>query len=176
MKTDEHLYTISRTEFAKEIGKSREAVKKDMQRGKYKDLYIFKDGKYFFKSREGVGAKQHLSPLLMYPAKRKIRRGGHEAAVKKGRYPNAAFAEHNHMKKYLALRGKLSPQELALVPSVERMVKEERQKQLRDEYYANKPTFAPSKNYGQMLTARDLERTKYEPTNRGTKKPTKYYY
>jgi hypothetical protein len=80
------------------------------------------------------------------------------------------------MKKYLALRGKLSPQELALVPSVERMVKEERQKQLRDEYYANKPTFAPSKNYGQMLTARDLERTKYEPTNRGTKKPTKYYY
>ena len=43
MKTDEHLYTISRTEFAKEIGKSREAVKKDMQRGKYKDLYIFKD-------------------------------------------------------------------------------------------------------------------------------------
>lgn len=83
MKTDEHLYTISRTEFAKEIGKSREAVKKDMQRGKYKDLYIFKDGKYFFKSREGVGAKQHLSPLLMYPAKRKIRRGGHEAAVKK---------------------------------------------------------------------------------------------
>jgi len=50
MKTDEHLYTISRTEFAKEIGKSREAVKKDMQRGKYKDLYIFKDGKYFFKT------------------------------------------------------------------------------------------------------------------------------
>ena len=94
-----------------------------MQRGKYKDLYIFKDGKYFFKSREGVGAKQHLSPLLMSPVKPKIRRGGHEAAVKKGRYPNRAFAEHNHMKKYLALRGKLSPQELALVPSVERMVK-----------------------------------------------------
>ena len=112
----------------------------------------------------------------MAELKPKIRRGGHEAAVKKGRYPNRAFAEHNHMKKYLALRGKLSPQELALVPSVERMVKEERQKQLRDEYYANKPTFAPSKNYGQMLTARDLERTKYEPTNRGTKKPTKYYY
>ena len=118
MKTDEHLYTLTRTEFAKEIGKSREAVKIGMRRGKYKDLYIFKDGKYFFKSREGVGAKQHLSPLLMSPVKRKIRRGGHEAAVKKGRYPNTAFAEHNHMKKYLALRGKLSPQELALVPRV----------------------------------------------------------
>ena len=50
MKTDEHLYTLTRTEFAKEIGKSREAVKIGMRRGKYKDLYIFKDGKYFFKS------------------------------------------------------------------------------------------------------------------------------
>jgi hypothetical protein len=52
MKTDEHLYTISRTEFAKEIGKSREAVKIGHERGKYKDLYIFKNGKYFFKSQE----------------------------------------------------------------------------------------------------------------------------
>ena len=63
MKTDEHLYTLTRTEFAKEIGKSREAVKIGMRRGKYKDLYIFKDGKYFFKSRDRVGAKQDLSPL-----------------------------------------------------------------------------------------------------------------
>ncbi len=31
MLTDEHLYTLTRTEFAKEIGKSREAVKKDMK-------------------------------------------------------------------------------------------------------------------------------------------------
>ena len=177
MLTDEHLYTLTRTEFAKAIGKSREAVKKDMQRGKYKQLYIFKNGQYYFKTREGVRENKGLSPVDLYPVKKsKVNRGGHESAVRKGRYPNNAFAEHNHMKKYLALRGKLSPQELALVPSVERMVKEERQKQLRDEYYANKPTFAPSKNYGQMLTARDLERTKYEPTNRGTKKPTKYYY
>ena len=65
MKTDEHLYTLTRTEFAKEIGKSREAVKIGMRRGKYKDLYIFKDGKYFFKSRDRVGAKQDLSPLIM---------------------------------------------------------------------------------------------------------------
>ena len=36
-----------------------------------------------------------------------------------------------------------APQELAMVPTVERMVKEERQKQLREEYYANKPTYAP---------------------------------
>ncbi len=54
MLTDEHLYILTRTEFAKEIGKSREAVKKDMKRGKYKELYIFKNNQYYFKTREAV--------------------------------------------------------------------------------------------------------------------------
>ena len=47
MLSDEHLYTLTRTEFAKEIGKSREAVKQDMRRGKYRDLYIFKNIEVF---------------------------------------------------------------------------------------------------------------------------------
>ena len=152
MKTDEHLYTISRTEFAKEIGKSREAVKIGMTRGKYKDLYIFKNGKYFFKSREEMGAKQHCTLVDMYPVKPKVNRGNHEVAVKKGRYPNAAFAEHNHMKKMVALRGKMSPEELALVPTVERMVKQERQKQLQEnlELTRSKPQ-GYTRNYGTGL-------------------------
>ena len=137
MKTDGHLYTLTRLEFAKNIGKSKEAVKKDMMRGKYKDLYIFKNGQYYFKSREAVRDIKGLSPLNLYPVKKsKINRGGHESAVRKGRYPNNAFAEHNHMKKMLALRGKMTPEELAMVPDVERMVKQERQKQLREEYEA----------------------------------------
>ena len=137
MKTDDHLYTLTRLEFAKNIGKSKEAVKKDMMRGKYKDLYIFKNGQYYFKSREAVRDIKGLSPLNLYPVKKsKINRGGHESAVRKGRYPNNAFAEHNHMKKMLALRGKMTPEELAMVPDVERMVKQERQKQLREEYDA----------------------------------------
>ena len=57
MQTDQHLYTLTRSEFAKEIGKSREAVKQDMRRGKYKQLYIFVDGKYKFKIREAVREK-----------------------------------------------------------------------------------------------------------------------
>ncbi len=149
MKTDEHLYTISRSEFAKEIGKSREAVKIGMKRGKYKDLYIFKNGKYFFKSQEGVREKQDCTLVDMYPVKPKVNRGGHESAVKKGRYPNQAFANHNHMKKMVALRGKMSPEELALVPTVERMVKQERQKQLQEnlELTRKKPQ-GYTKNYG----------------------------
>ena len=50
---DEHLYTLSRTDFAKEIGKSREAVKMDMRRGKYKVCYIFSNGEYEVKSTFG---------------------------------------------------------------------------------------------------------------------------
>ena len=38
LKTDDHLYTLSRLEFAKTIGKSKNAVKLAMMRGKYKDL------------------------------------------------------------------------------------------------------------------------------------------
>ena len=140
METDTHLYTLTRLEFAKTIGKSKEAVKKDMQRGKYKNLYIFKDGKYYFKSREAVRENKGLSPVDLYPVKKsKINRGGHESAVRKGRYPNNAFAEHNHMKKMIALRGKMTPEELAMVPDVERMVKQERQKRLQEEYEAKLP-------------------------------------
>ena len=36
------------------------------------------------------------------------------------------------MKKLLALRGRMSPEELALVPQVEQKVKEERKKQLTE--------------------------------------------
>ena len=39
----------------------------------------------------------------------------------------------------LALRGKMTPEELAMVPDVEKMVKQERQKQLREEYEAKLP-------------------------------------
>ena len=134
MLTDEHLYTLTRTEFAKEIGKSREAVKQDMRRGKYRDLYIFKNGQYKFKSRETVRSNQGTVPFVMYPTKKKINRGGHEDALKKGRYPNQAFANHNHMKKFLSLKGKLTPEQLNLVPEIERKVLAEDQKRKMDNY------------------------------------------
>ena len=99
-----------------------------------------------------MGAKQHCTLVDMYPVKPKVNRGNHEVAVKKGRYPNAAFAEHNHMKKMVALRGKMSPEELALVPTVERMVKQERQKQLQEnlELTRSKPQ-GYTRNYGTGL-------------------------
>ena len=140
MISDEHLYTLTRTEFAKEIGKSREAVKQDMRRGKYRDLYIFKNGQYKFKSREAVRSNQGTIPLDLYPSSRKkINRGGHEEAIKKGRYPNSAFAEHNTMKKFLSLKGKLKPEQLNLVPEIERKVLAEDQKKKMEVYRSKIP-------------------------------------
>jgi len=181
MKTDEHLYTISRTEFANEQGKSREAIKKAMSRGKYQDLYIFKNGKYFFKSREAVGENMPLSPLPVSPSKIKINRGGHESAVKKGRYPNQAFANHNHMKKMIALRGQMSPEELALVPTVEAMVKDQRRKDLRDNEDTLRNTRGNTqrntfKHYGGMMTANELHRASYTANNYGKDDDDYKYY
>jgi len=133
IKTDDHLYTLTRGEFAKEIGKSTDCVKKNMKRGKYKDLYIFKNNQYLFKSREAVREIGVVYPVKVYPVKRKINRGNHEDAVRKGRYPNQAFANHNHMKKMIALRGKLSPEELAMIPELENKAKQERRRQLHEE-------------------------------------------
>jgi len=180
MKTDEHLYTISRTEFANEQGKSREAIKKAMSRGKYQDLYIFKNGKYFFKTREAVGENIALSPLKVSPTKIKINRGGHESAVKKGRYPNKHFANHNHIKKMIALRGRMSAEELALVPTVEAMVKDQRRKDLRDNENTLRNTrgntLSNFKHYGGMMTASELHRASYTASNRGSTKHKKGPY
>ena len=180
MLSDEHLYTLTRSQFANEIGKSREAVKKDMQRGKYKDLYIFKNNQYYFKTRETVRSNKGSMPVNLYPVKRKINRGGHESAVKKGRYPNRAFAEHNHMKKMLALRGKMSPEELAMVPDVERMVRAERQKQIRDTLETPRGNTQSQTGMRRgvgmhMQTPSEMRRWDYEPTKRGENKIKEYY-
>ena len=180
MQTDEHLYTLTRSEFAKEIGKSREAVKKNMKRGKYKDLYIFKNNQYYFKSREAVREKQVLYPVKLSPVKRKINRGGHEMAVKKGRYPNRAFAERNHMKKFIALRGKMSPEELAMVPDVEQRIRAERQKQIRDTLETPRGNTQSQTGMRRgvgmhMQTPSEMRSWDYEPTRRGKKEVKGYY-
>ena len=197
MQTDQHLYTLTRTEFAKEIGKSREAVKQDMRRGKYKQLYIFENGKYKFKSREAVRENKGTIPLEVYPSnKRKINRGGHEEAIKKGRYPNQAFANHNQMKKFLSAKGKLTPEQLRLVPEIESKVLAEHQRLKREEYQSKlPPRVSPRgvlKNYTSGLFnesnkgyndiryhspyAHHHQPSKFEPTNRGTKKKVPEYY
>ena len=173
IKTDDHLYTLTRGEFAKEIGKTTDCVKKNMKRGKYKDLYIFKNNQYLFKSREAVRGIGVVYPVKMYPAKRKINRGNHEVAVKKGNYPNQAFANHNHMKKMIALRGKLSNEELALVPGIEAKAKEERRRQVQDQTQTHRgDTLRNTRSHNTMYHPKyggfvSVDDNKYKSTNYG---------
>ena len=198
MLTDQHLCTLTRTEFSKAIGKSREAVKQDMRRGKYKDLYIFENGKYKFKSREAVRENKGTVPLEVYPSnKKKINRGGHDNAIKKGRYPNQAFANHNTMKKFLSAKGKLSPEQLRLVPEIESKVLAEHQRLKREEYQSKLPPRETPrgnnlKNYTSGIfnesnkgyndvryysaNAHQYNPSKFQPTNRGKKKKVPEYY
>ena len=75
-------------------------------------------------------------PIRMNPLKRKINRGNHD---KPGAYASSTmkrvpeqFRTHNHLKKVVALRGKLSPEELALIPRLEVEAKAQRRKELQD--------------------------------------------
>ena len=141
LKTDEHLYTISRSDFAKSIGKSRQAVKKDMMRGKYKDLYIFKNGKYYFKTKEAVRENYGLSPVSLYPVKtkRKVNRGNHD---KPGAYSSSTmkrvppqFKVRNAMVKLMSAKGRIRPEDQKYVPMLEKKteqwLREEKQKSLK---------------------------------------------
>jgi|TARA_R110000787_G_scaffold207800_1_gene317841 hypothetical protein len=139
MKTDEHLYTLTRLEFAKSIGKSKNAVKLAMMRGKYKDLYIFKNKKYFFKSREAMRENHGLEPITVNPLKRKINRGNHD---KPGAYASSTmkrvppqFKVRNAMVKLMSAKGKIKPEDQKYVhileKKTEQWLREEKQKSLK---------------------------------------------
>ena len=180
MKTDTHLYTLTRGEFAKEIGKSTDCVKKNMKRGKYKELYIFINSQYFFKSREAVREIGVVYPVKSYPVKRKINGGNHEIAMEKGNYPNRAFANHNHMKKMIALRGKLSNEELALIPELENKAKAERRRQVHQETTHRGDTLRNTRSHNTMYHPKyggfvSVDDNKYKSTNYGTFSDKDYY-
>jgi hypothetical protein len=139
LKTDEHLYTLSRSDFAKTIGKSKNAVKLDMKRGKYKDLYIFKNGQYYFKTREAVRENIGLKPHYPTPLKRKINRGNHD---KPGAYTSSTmkrvppqFKVRNAMVKLMSAKGKIKPEDQKYIhileQKTEQWLREEKQKSLK---------------------------------------------
>lgn len=103
---DENKYTLSRSDFAKRIGKSIGAVKQDMRRGKYKDLYIFKNGTYFFRLEEEVRENYESTEVHLYPisSKKAVNRGNHF----KAKYPNESFKKHNELKMLLKIKEQIS--------------------------------------------------------------------
>jgi len=109
---DQHLYTLTRGQFAKSIGKSIGSVKIAMRRGGYKDDYIYVNGRYLFRPRECTRENHVNVPSTIVPPK--VNRGNHS----KGNYQNIkgnngeAFKEHNKMKKLIALKKNI-PEDVA---------------------------------------------------------------
>lgn len=127
IKTDEHLYTMTRSKFSKSIGKSRDAVKIGMRRGKYKDDYIFNGTKYLFKPREAMRVFQGVSPVTKIV--KRPNRGNHF----KGKYPNNSFRKHNELKMLAKLKGVTDPEVLENLPQAIEIAKQQKQNRIREQ-------------------------------------------
>lgn len=137
IKTDEHLYTLTRVEFARSIGKSREAVKQGMRRGQYKDDYIYNGKQYLFKPRERMRDFKDLT--IGTKVKKRPNRGNHF----NGKYPNESFRRHNEMKMLAKLKGVTDPEVLDNLPQAIEVAKQQKQNRIKQRLMESVP-----KNYG----------------------------
>jgi hypothetical protein len=62
---NDNEYTLTRSAFAKSIGKTIGSVKQAMRRGNYKDQYVVRNGQYFF--RPGEGLRENRGPTYTAP-------------------------------------------------------------------------------------------------------------
>ena len=99
-------FTLTRNEYAKEIGKTPNAVRMMMRHGKLTGEYRFDGSKYIFRSskrpRENYD-NDHPVNVKMTTPKKTIKRGNHFKAD----YPNEAFKLHNQYKKEQAILNKI---------------------------------------------------------------------
>ena len=98
-------FYLTRNEYAKEIGKTPNAVRMMMRHGKLTGEYRFDGSKYIFRSskrpRENYENDHPVKAKLTTP--KKVKRGNHFKAD----YPNEAFRLHNQYKKEQAILNKI---------------------------------------------------------------------
>jgi len=140
---NDNKYTLTRSAFAKTIGKTIGSVKQAMRRGNYKDQYVVRNGQYFFRPQEALRENQDHNPDTPVVTKKKINRGNHE----KAKYPNEAFRAHNELKKLISLQKKVSPEVAEEYVSGFDQWKEEHNKKIQRHVSKSIP-----KNYGGMIT------------------------
>ena len=154
-------YTLNRKEYAKEIGKTPNAVRMMMRHGKLSGEYRFDGSKYIFKSperpRESYDNDHPTITNLTTKKSKKINRGNHFKAD----YPNEAFRLYNEKKKEQAIlnkiQGKFKSEAHRL--EYEKLNDEALKKSLEITEKKNKEAFSPMKNYGGPVAMR----RSYEP-------------
>ena len=153
-------YTLTRSEYAKELGKTPNAVRMMMRHGKLSGEYRFDGSKYIFKSPERPGENHNndhpIITKMTTPNKKKINRGNHFKAD----YPNDAFRLHNQYKKEQAILNKIQGKFKNEAHELEykKLNDEALKKSLENTEKKNKESFTPLKDYGGPVAMR---RTSY---------------
>ena len=163
---DEEFY-LTRGEYAKKIGKSKGSVIQTMRRGGLKDEYIFKDGIYLFKDPSTLRENKISVHGQTYTPRKKYNRGNHF----KAKYPNHAFKQHNELKMLAKLKGITDKEVLDNLPAAI-----EHAKKIKYENKQNALNKISTKNYGGFISNQQLNRDKFNPTNKGKIPKKKTYY
>ena len=157
-KIDKEFY-LTRGEYAKKIGKSKGSIIQLMRRGKLNNEYIIKNDWYYFRDPEAKRAFKETVHGAIYTPKKKYNRGNHDNA----NYPNQSFKQHNEMKRLAAAQYKVSKDIQDKLPrAIEKIREEERQTKQR-----NIQTSITTKSYGGFISSRQMNRDKFNPTNKG---------
>ena len=160
-------FFLTRGEYAKKIGKSKGSVIQTMRRGGLKDEYIFKDGIYLFKDPSTLRENKISVHGRTYTPRKKYNRGNHF----KAKYPNHAFKQHNELKMLAKLKGVTDKDVLDNLPAAI-----EHAKKIKFQNKQNSLKDVSTKNYGGFISNQQLNRDKFNPTNKGKIPKKKTYY
>ena len=162
-------FTLSRNEYAKELGKTPNAVRMMMRHGKLSGEYRFDGSKYIFRAperpRESYDNDHPTITNLTTKKIKKINRGNHFKAD----YPNDAFRLYNERKKEQAILNKIQGKFKSEAHELEykKLNEEALKKSLENTEKKNKESFSPLKDYGGPVAMRrvsyPMDRDSYEP-------------
>ena len=148
-------FTLTRAEYAKEIGKTPNAVRMMMRHGKLSGEYRFDGSKYIFKSskRPRENYENDNSDI--------IKRGNHF----KAEYPNDAFRLYNEEKKRVAALNKIQGKFKSKAHEIEfnrlnqSALKEAYKRSKRNTELEEKNSLTPLKDYGGPIRLRPRDRS-----------------
>ena len=106
-------FKLTRTEYAKRLGITPNAVRMRMRHGRLTGQFRFDGSKFLFKEPEGPRDNHvldHPQKSSLTTQKKTYNRGNHFNAVKDGNYPNEAFKLYNERKKEIATLNKIQGQ------------------------------------------------------------------
>jgi len=143
--TELNDYTLTRGEYAKELGITPNAVRMRMRHGKLNDQYRFDGNKFLFKAVERPGdyiVNDHSKNIKLTTPKKKYNRGNHFKAD----YPNESFKNYNELKMFNKIKKNLPDRVLNEINPEVIKVAEERARKRQDDLL--KKSFTQPKNYG----------------------------